>query len=82
MRFIRYATDAGLSWGVVDGELVRGIAGSPSADPGAELLPGDVVLTGTPDGVAPVAIGQTVVVEIEGIGALSNRVVPEPDVRR
>jgi hypothetical protein len=43
MRFIRYATDAGPSWGVVDGELVRGIAGSPWADPGAELLPGDVV---------------------------------------
>jgi 2-keto-4-pentenoate hydratase/2-oxohepta-3-ene-1,7-dioic acid hydratase in catechol pathway len=41
------------------------------------LLPGDVILTGTPAGVGPVAAGQRVEVEIEGIGALSN-----PFVRR
>lgn len=35
------------------------------------LEPGDVVLTGTPDGVSPLADGQRVTVEIEGIGALS-----------
>jgi 2-keto-4-pentenoate hydratase/2-oxohepta-3-ene-1,7-dioic acid hydratase in catechol pathway len=39
------------------------------------LLPGDVVLTGTPQGVGPLAAGQRVEVEIEGIGVLSNRVV-------
>ncbi|MFW0873467.1 fumarylacetoacetate hydrolase family protein [Rhodococcoides corynebacterioides] len=39
------------------------------------LLPGDVILTGTPEGVGPVVAGQTVTVEIEGIGALSNPVV-------
>ena len=36
------------------------------------LLPGDVILTGTPAGVGPVADGQRVEVEIEGIGTLSN----------
>jgi 2-keto-4-pentenoate hydratase/2-oxohepta-3-ene-1,7-dioic acid hydratase in catechol pathway len=38
------------------------------------LLPGDVILTGTPAGVGPMAIGDTVTVEIDGIGALSNEV--------
>ncbi len=39
------------------------------------LLPGDVVLTGTPAGVGPLEPGSTVEVEIEGIGALRNPVV-------
>jgi 2-keto-4-pentenoate hydratase/2-oxohepta-3-ene-1,7-dioic acid hydratase in catechol pathway len=43
-----------------------------------ELLPGDLVMTGTPPGVAPMAIGQTVVVGVEGIGTLQNQVVAEP----
>ena len=38
------------------------------------LLPGDVILTGTPAGVGPIAAGDTVVVEIEGIGRLDNPV--------
>ncbi|MEL6138862.1 MAG: fumarylacetoacetate hydrolase family protein [Cyanobacteria bacterium J06628_6] len=38
------------------------------------LLPGDVILTGTPAGVGPLQIGDRVRVEIEGIGALENRV--------
>ena len=41
------------------------------------LLPGDVILTGTPAGVGPVAHGQRVEVEIEGIGILEN-----PFIRR
>ena len=36
------------------------------------LLPGDVILTGTPAGVGPVTAGQRVEVEIEDIGMLSN----------
>ncbi|MCI2236968.1 fumarylacetoacetate hydrolase family protein [Paenibacillus sp. TRM 82003] len=36
------------------------------------LLPGDVVLTGTPAGVGPVRAGQRVDVEVEGIGTLST----------
>lgn len=39
------------------------------------LLPGDVVLTGTPEGVGPMQIGDRVRVEIEGIGELENTVV-------
>src|SRR4051812_32797502 len=39
------------------------------------LLPGDVVLTGTPAGVGPLQVGDEVSVEIEGIGRLTNLVV-------
>ena len=39
------------------------------------LLPGDVILTGTPAGVAAMKPGQTVTVEIAGIGSLTNPVV-------
>ncbi len=39
------------------------------------LLPGDVILTGTPAGVGPVLPGDHMEVEIEGIGILANPVV-------
>jgi 2-keto-4-pentenoate hydratase/2-oxohepta-3-ene-1,7-dioic acid hydratase in catechol pathway len=39
------------------------------------LLPGDVILTGTPAGVGPVVEGDEVSVSIEDIGTLTNRVV-------
>ncbi|HUS22810.1 MAG TPA: fumarylacetoacetate hydrolase family protein, partial [Aeromicrobium sp.] len=39
------------------------------------LLPGDVILTGTPSGIGPMAPGQSVSVTIDGIGTLTNRVV-------
>ncbi len=39
------------------------------------LLPGDVVLTGTPEGVGPMQPGDDVSVVIEGIGTLTNKVV-------
>ena len=39
------------------------------------LLPGDVILTGTPDGVGPMEVGDDVSVTIEGIGTLTNKVV-------
>ena len=38
------------------------------------LLPGDVVLTGTPEGVGPVSVGDRIRIEIEGIGCLENTV--------
>jgi 2-keto-4-pentenoate hydratase/2-oxohepta-3-ene-1,7-dioic acid hydratase in catechol pathway len=38
------------------------------------LLPGDVILTGTPAGVGPIEAGDTVEVEIEGVGVLTNPV--------
>ncbi|HVH06316.1 MAG TPA: fumarylacetoacetate hydrolase family protein [Myxococcota bacterium] len=53
---------------------------------GFTLEPGDVVATGTPGGVGIaskpprlLAAGDRVRVEIEGLGALDNPVVPEPD---
>jgi len=39
------------------------------------LLPGDVILTGTPAGVGPITAGDRVEVEIEGIGVLMNPVM-------
>jgi 2-keto-4-pentenoate hydratase/2-oxohepta-3-ene-1,7-dioic acid hydratase in catechol pathway len=39
------------------------------------LLPGDLILTGTPEGVGPIEGGDTVSVTIEGIGTLANPVV-------
>jgi 2-keto-4-pentenoate hydratase/2-oxohepta-3-ene-1,7-dioic acid hydratase in catechol pathway len=39
------------------------------------LLPGDVILTGTPAGVGPIRAGERVEVEIEGLGVLMNPVV-------
>ena len=39
------------------------------------LLPGDVIATGTPAGVGPLAAGDRVEVRIEGIGSLRNTVV-------
>jgi 2-keto-4-pentenoate hydratase/2-oxohepta-3-ene-1,7-dioic acid hydratase in catechol pathway len=39
------------------------------------LLPGDLILTGTPAGVGPIEDGDTVSVTIEGVGTLSNPVV-------
>ncbi len=39
------------------------------------LLPGDVILTGTPVGVGPLQIGDRIRIEIEGIGRLENTVI-------
>jgi 5-oxopent-3-ene-1,2,5-tricarboxylate decarboxylase/2-hydroxyhepta-2,4-diene-1,7-dioate isomerase len=42
------------------------------------LSAGDLILTGTPDGIVNVAPGDEVVTEIEGIGRLVNTLVPYP----
>ena len=39
------------------------------------LLPGDVILTGTPAGVGPLEVGDEVSVTVEGVGTLTNPVV-------
>lgn len=39
------------------------------------LEPGDVVLTGTPDGVGPLSRGDSVEVEVEGVGVLGTEIV-------
>ena len=41
------------------------------------LLPGDVIYTGTPAGVGPVAPGDVVEIEVEGVGVLRNPVEAE-----
>jgi 2-keto-4-pentenoate hydratase/2-oxohepta-3-ene-1,7-dioic acid hydratase in catechol pathway len=41
------------------------------------LLPGDMIMTGTPAGVGPIQVGDVIEVEIEGIGILRNDVVAE-----
>ena len=41
------------------------------------LLPGDVIMTGTPSGVGPMVPGDTVEVEVEGVGVLRNPIVAE-----
>ena len=41
------------------------------------LLPGDVLLTGTPAGVGPLVAGDEVTCAIEGIGNLTNPVVAD-----
>jgi len=41
------------------------------------LMPGDLILTGTPDGVVDCQPGDVIVTEIEGIGALMNTITSE-----
>ena len=43
------------------------------------LVPGDLVLSGTPAGSRPVVPGDVVTVEVEGLGALTNRIVAGPE---
>jgi 2-keto-4-pentenoate hydratase/2-oxohepta-3-ene-1,7-dioic acid hydratase in catechol pathway len=38
------------------------------------LLPGDIISTGTPSGIGPLAAGDVVEVEVQGVGILSNPV--------
>jgi 2-keto-4-pentenoate hydratase/2-oxohepta-3-ene-1,7-dioic acid hydratase in catechol pathway len=42
------------------------------------LEPGDLIATGTPEGVAPVVAGDVIEVSIEGIGQLRNSVADRP----
>jgi 2-keto-4-pentenoate hydratase/2-oxohepta-3-ene-1,7-dioic acid hydratase in catechol pathway len=41
------------------------------------LLPGDLIATGTPAGVGPVAAGDVMEISVEGVGTLRNSVVDE-----
>jgi 2-keto-4-pentenoate hydratase/2-oxohepta-3-ene-1,7-dioic acid hydratase in catechol pathway len=43
------------------------------------LEPGDVVMTGTPEGVGPLAPGDVVEIQVEGVGTLRNPVQHEKD---
>ena len=59
-----------MTWGIVD--LIRYAATIMT------LEPGDVILTGSPAGVGPLAPGNRVEVEIPGVGVLENSVVALP----
>jgi 5-oxopent-3-ene-1,2,5-tricarboxylate decarboxylase/2-hydroxyhepta-2,4-diene-1,7-dioate isomerase len=43
------------------------------------LSPGDIILTGTPEGLADVKVGDEVITEIDGIGSLKNTIIGEPE---
>src|ERR1700716_1513468 len=45
------------------------------------FLPGDILLTGTPANSRPLAVGDTIDVEVTGVGRLSNKVVETPAQR-
>jgi 2-keto-4-pentenoate hydratase/2-oxohepta-3-ene-1,7-dioic acid hydratase in catechol pathway len=60
-------TTAGLMWPVP--ELISYLSGIMT------LNPGDVIMTGTPEGVGPLVDGDLCEIEIGGIGVLSNPVV-------
>ena len=64
---------------VQDGRTAQMIAGIPALvayiTAAFTLLPGDIILTGTPAGVGPMAEGDQVEVEIDGLGVLRNPVV-------
>ncbi|QPF75877.1 2-hydroxyhepta-2,4-diene-1,7-dioate isomerase [Roseateles sp. DAIF2] len=71
----------------VDGQLVQSGSTRDMVFPVAQLIeflsgfmtlsPGDIILTGTPDGVVDCPVGSEVVTEIEGIGRLVNYIVAE-----
>ncbi|MDN5348558.1 MAG: hypothetical protein PWP65_2123 [Clostridia bacterium] len=39
------------------------------------LLPGDVIMTGTPEGVGPMQVGDTIEIRVEKVGSLVNKIV-------
>ena len=43
------------------------------------VYPGDLIATGTPQGVGPVVAGDTVEISVEGIGTLRNSIADESD---
>ena len=73
--FVPDSVDASLS----DVWVAPSDAGADARSRGdAGMLPGDIILTGTPEGVSNVAVGDEVVCEIDGIGRLVNTLVAEP----
>ena len=41
------------------------------------LEPGDIISTGTPEGIGPLAAGDSVTIKVEGVGELTNPVEDE-----
>lgn len=73
---IRTWVDGELRQDASTADMIRGISELVAyASSIFTLLPGDVILTGTPEGVGRLEAGQRVEVEIEGIGRLTNPVL-------
>ncbi len=73
---IRTFLDGELKQDASTAEMVRSVADLVAyVSSYTTLLPGDVILTGTPEGVGPMLPGQEVSVEISDIGTLTNPVV-------
>lgn len=68
-RVCQSSSTSKLMWPVA--ELLSFITGCMT------LLPGDIVTTGTPEGIGPMRPGDIVEVEIEGVGTLKNPVIGE-----
>jgi len=43
------------------------------------LSPGDMIFTGTPEGLADVKPGDVVITEVEGVGVLKNTIISESE---
>ncbi len=71
---VQDGTTADMTWGIPD--LVAYISAAMT------LLPGDVILTGTPEGVGPMQPGDEVEVFVEGLGALTNTVLTRGEEKR
>jgi len=77
---IRTTVDGELKQDGTTAQMVHGIADLVAwISSYTTLLPGDVILTGTPEGVGTIRPGQSVSIEIEGIGTLTNPVVADDD---
>lgn len=73
---VRARVDGDLAQEGATSDMIRSVAELVSYVSGIfTLLPGDVVLTGTPAGTGEIRAGQRVEVEVEGIGSFSNPVV-------
>ncbi|WP_183094737.1 fumarylacetoacetate hydrolase family protein [Nocardioides stalactiti] len=63
---VQDGSTADMTWNIPD--LIAYISSAMT------LLPGDVILTGTPEGVGPMEVGDEIEVFVEGLGALTNTV--------
>ena len=60
--------------GLLQSSTATALLASSFVSQGMTLLPGDVLTTGTPPGVGPLAAGDILEIEIEGVGILRNPV--------
>lgn len=82
MRIVRFQAGGEPRYGVVEDDIVRELVGNVfgrfrvtrKKHPLMPLFPGDIIATGTPSGIGPMKPGDTIEIEIEGIGRLRNTV--------